>query len=65
MLAEIPRVCICILPDFLLPTKERPQTSAIAARRLIGTTLGISTSVSNEKRLRERQQLKDAKGECG
>lgn len=48
--------------EYLLPSKERPATSAMAARRLISATLGLASNVPQEKRQKERQQLKDAKG---
>ncbi|KAK0396577.1 hypothetical protein QR680_001772 [Steinernema hermaphroditum] len=39
----------------------RPQTNASVARRLIENSLGKRSSVSGEKRMKERQQLKEAR----
>ncbi|XP_045190721.2 dentin sialophosphoprotein-like isoform X2 [Mercenaria mercenaria] len=47
--------------EFLQPYKPRPETSAMAARRLVAGALGIATGVSREKREMERKQLKEAK----
>ena len=51
-----------LVSEFLLPSKERPATSAMAARRLVSASLGLTSKVSQEKRQKERQQLKEAKG---
>jgi len=51
-----------IYADFLLPSKERPATTAMTARRLVSASLGISTNVTQEQKIKERQQLKLAKG---
>ena len=48
--------------EFLQPYKPRPETSAMAARRLVAGALGLATGVSREKREMERKQLKEAKG---
>lgn len=53
---------IFYISEFLQPYKPRPETSAMAARRLVAGALGIATGVSKEKREKERQQLKEAKG---
>ena len=45
-----------------LPFKQRPETSAILARRLVSGALGIRVSLSAEQREAERKQLKDARG---
>ncbi|KAI1278075.1 Coiled-coil domain-containing protein R3HCC1L [Halotydeus destructor] len=45
----------------LLPRKPRPQTSAIAAHRLVTSSLGIKSSVSSEQRQAERKKLQEAK----
>ena len=34
----------------------------MAARRLVSASLGLTSNVSREKRQKERQQLKEAKG---
>ncbi|XP_041371063.1 coiled-coil domain-containing protein R3HCC1L-like [Gigantopelta aegis] len=47
--------------EFLQPYKARPQTSAVAARRLVSGALGIQASIPREKRELERKQLKEAK----
>jgi len=44
-----------------LPFKQRPETSAILARRLVSGALGIRVSLSAEQREAERKQLKDAR----
>ena len=52
--------------EFLLPYKPRPETSAVAARRLVAGALGLQSKIQSkipkEKRDKERQQLKEAKG---
>lgn len=45
-----------------LPFKQRPETSACLARRLVGSALGIRVSVSAEQREVERKKLQDARG---
>ncbi|XP_002742336.1 uncharacterized protein LOC100378849 [Saccoglossus kowalevskii] len=47
--------------DCLQPYKPRPETSAMAARRIVSGALGIKSSVSREKRDAERKKLKEAK----
>lgn len=47
--------------EFLQPYKPRPETSAVAARRLVAGALGLQSKVPKEKRDKERQQLKEAK----
>ncbi|CAH1783752.1 unnamed protein product, partial [Owenia fusiformis] len=47
--------------EFLQPYKERPETSASTARRLVSGALGIGTKMSREKRAEERQKLKEAR----
>ena len=51
-----------VVLEFLQPYKPRPETSAMAARRLVAGALGLATGVSREKREMERKQLKEAKG---
>ena len=53
---------LIIFVEFLLPKKERPATTAMTARRLVTSSLGIAAKVSSEQRTKERQQLKTAKG---
>uniref|UniRef100_A0AAZ3RWZ9 R3H domain and coiled-coil containing 1-like n=1 Tax=Oncorhynchus tshawytscha TaxID=74940 RepID=A0AAZ3RWZ9_ONCTS len=48
--------------DYLLPTKERPQTSAVLARRLVMGALGVKSPQSKEHREAERKKLQDARG---
>ncbi|XP_064857323.1 coiled-coil domain-containing protein R3HCC1L isoform X1 [Oncorhynchus nerka] len=47
--------------DYLLPTKERPQTSAVLARRLVMGALGVKSPQSKEHREAERKKLQDAR----
>ncbi|KAJ8025657.1 Coiled-coil domain-containing protein R3HCC1L [Holothuria leucospilota] len=47
--------------DSLQPFKPRPETSAIAARRLVSGALGIKTKISREQRDMERQKIKQVK----
>ncbi|KAI5089785.1 coiled-coil domain-containing protein R3HCC1L, partial [Silurus meridionalis] len=47
--------------DYLLPAKERPQTSAALARRLVTCALGVKSTQSREQREAERNQLRQAK----
>ncbi|KAG5278597.1 hypothetical protein AALO_G00100680 [Alosa alosa] len=47
--------------DYLLPAKERPQTSAALARRLVIGALGVRSPQSREDREAEKKKLKDAK----
>ncbi|XP_017568313.1 coiled-coil domain-containing protein R3HCC1L isoform X2 [Pygocentrus nattereri] len=47
--------------DYLLPAKERPQTSAALARRLVIGALGVKSSQSQEQREAERSQLRQAR----
>lgn len=49
-------------PDYLLPAKERPQTSAALARRLVTGALGVKSNVTKEQREAEKRQLQEAKG---
>lgn len=52
-------------PDYLLPAKERPQTSAALARRLVTGALGVKSNVTKEQREAEKRQLQEAKGAFG
>ncbi|KAF4075422.1 hypothetical protein AMELA_G00234350 [Ameiurus melas] len=47
--------------DYLLPAKERPQTSASLARRLVTGALGMKSKQSQEQREAERTQLRQAR----
>lgn len=47
--------------DYLLPAKERPQTSAALARRLVIGALGVKSTLSREQREAERNKLREAK----
>ena len=42
-------------------TQERPQTSAITARRMVAGALGLRSNIPREQREREREQLRKAK----
>uniref|UniRef100_A0A8C2IMT2 R3H domain and coiled-coil containing 1-like n=1 Tax=Cyprinus carpio TaxID=7962 RepID=A0A8C2IMT2_CYPCA len=47
--------------DYLLPAKERPQTSAALARRLVIGALGVKSNQTKEEREAERNKLRQAK----
>ncbi|XP_055884530.1 uncharacterized protein LOC106076489 [Biomphalaria glabrata] len=47
--------------EFLQPYKARPETTSIAARRLVAGALGMAPRVSREVRDQEKQKLKEAK----
>uniref|UniRef100_A0AAQ6A083 R3H domain and coiled-coil containing 1-like n=1 Tax=Amphiprion ocellaris TaxID=80972 RepID=A0AAQ6A083_AMPOC len=47
--------------DYLLPAKERPQTSASLARRLVIGALGVKSNLTKEQREAERKKLQEAK----
>ncbi|BFZ01231.1 hypothetical protein BsWGS_04270 [Bradybaena similaris] len=47
--------------EFLQPYKARPETTSIAARRLVAGALGMMPQVSKEVRELERKKLKEAK----
>ncbi|XP_016362031.1 coiled-coil domain-containing protein R3HCC1L-like [Sinocyclocheilus anshuiensis] len=47
--------------DYLLPAKERPQTSAALARRLVIGALGVKSNQTREEREAERNKLRQAK----
>lgn len=53
--------CLCV--DYLLPAKERPQTSAALARRLVIGALGVKSNQTKEEREAERNKLRQAKGD--
>uniref|UniRef100_A0A8C6WRW7 R3H domain and coiled-coil containing 1-like n=1 Tax=Neogobius melanostomus TaxID=47308 RepID=A0A8C6WRW7_9GOBI len=48
--------------DYLLPAKERPQTSAALARKLVIGALGVKSNLTKEQREAEKKKLQDAKG---
>ncbi|XP_078138940.1 R3H and coiled-coil domain-containing protein 1-like [Centroberyx gerrardi] len=47
--------------DYLLPAKERPQTSAALARRLVIGALGVKSNQPREERDAERKKLQEAR----
>uniref|UniRef100_A0ABM5G2D6 Coiled-coil domain-containing protein R3HCC1L n=1 Tax=Pogona vitticeps TaxID=103695 RepID=A0ABM5G2D6_9SAUR len=47
--------------EFLQPAKERPETSATLARRLVAGALGMRSKQSKEEREAERKQLQAAR----
>ncbi|KAL3067246.1 hypothetical protein OYC64_017059 [Pagothenia borchgrevinki] len=47
--------------DYLLPAKERPQTSAALARRMVIGALGVKSNLTEEKREAEKKKLQEAK----
>lgn len=48
--------------DSLLPYKQRPQTSAFSAHRLVTGALGIKSNITPEQRAAEKKKLQEAKG---
>ncbi|XP_067909218.1 coiled-coil domain-containing protein R3HCC1L isoform X2 [Heterodontus francisci] len=49
------------IAEFLLPAKERPQTSAMLARRLVIGALGVRSNQTKAEREAERKKLKEAR----
>uniref|UniRef100_A0A8C1UBJ2 R3H domain and coiled-coil containing 1-like n=1 Tax=Cyprinus carpio TaxID=7962 RepID=A0A8C1UBJ2_CYPCA len=47
--------------DYLLPAKERPQTSAALARRLVIGALGVTSNQTREEREAERNKVQQAR----
>ncbi|KAM6972502.1 coiled-coil domain-containing protein R3HCC1L [Aplochiton taeniatus] len=47
--------------DYLLPSKERPQTSAALARRLVIGALGVKSNQTKEEREAEKRKLQEAR----
>ncbi|XP_039630479.1 coiled-coil domain-containing protein R3HCC1L-like [Polypterus senegalus] len=47
--------------DYLLPAKERPQTSAALARRLVIGALGVRSPQTREEREAEKKKLQQAR----
>ena len=47
---------------FLQPYRQRPETCAALARRLVTGALGVRLSTAREEREIERRVLKEAKG---
>uniref|UniRef100_A0A8C5DB08 R3H domain and coiled-coil containing 1-like n=1 Tax=Gouania willdenowi TaxID=441366 RepID=A0A8C5DB08_GOUWI len=47
--------------DYLLPAKERPQTSAALARKLVIGALGVKSTLTKEQRDAERKKLQEAR----
>lgn len=51
------------LSEFLQPAKERPETSAALARRLVISALGVRSKQSKTEREAELKKLQEARGE--
>lgn len=49
--------------EFLQPAKERPETSAALARRLVISALGVRNKQSKTEREAELKKLQEARGE--
>uniref|UniRef100_A0A3B5MDE9 R3H domain and coiled-coil containing 1-like n=1 Tax=Xiphophorus couchianus TaxID=32473 RepID=A0A3B5MDE9_9TELE len=47
--------------SYLLPAKERPQTSAALARKLVIGALGVKSNLTKEQREAEKKKLQQAK----
>lgn len=47
--------------DYLLPAKERPQTSAALARKLVIGALGVKSNLTKEQRDAEKKKLQEAR----
>lgn len=47
--------------DYLLPAKQRPQTSAVLARKLVIGALGVKSNLTKEQREAERKKLQEAR----
>lgn len=47
--------------DYLLPAKERPQTSAALARKLVIGALGVKSNLTKEQREAEKRKLQEAR----
>ncbi|XP_070776716.1 coiled-coil domain-containing protein R3HCC1L [Enoplosus armatus] len=47
--------------DYLLPAKERPQTSAALARKLVIGALGVKSNLTKEQHEAERRKLQEAR----
>uniref|UniRef100_A0A3B4AKE9 Uncharacterized protein n=1 Tax=Periophthalmus magnuspinnatus TaxID=409849 RepID=A0A3B4AKE9_9GOBI len=47
--------------SYLLPVKERPQTSAALARKLVIGALGVKSNLTKEQREAERKKLQEAR----
>ena len=54
---------ISAYPDYLQPAKERPETSAALARRLVIGALGVRSNQTPAQRDAERRKLQEARGE--
>lgn len=54
---------LSLFKDYLLPAKERPQTSAALARRLVIGALGVKSNQTREDREAEKNKLREAKGD--
>lgn len=49
--------------EFLQPAKDRPETSAALARRLVISALGVRSKQSKTEREAELRKLQEARGE--
>ncbi|XP_015787942.1 coiled-coil domain-containing protein R3HCC1L isoform X2 [Tetranychus urticae] len=47
--------------EHLLPHRQRPQTSAVLARRLVTGALGLRSTISSEQRAAEKKRLQEAR----
>lgn len=56
-------VYILLVLEVLLPFKKRPESTGMVARNLVAGALGIRTNVSKEQRQKEKEILKEARGE--
>lgn len=52
-----------IFTEYLQPAKERPETSAVLARRLVIGALGVRSNQTPAQRDAERRKLQEAQGE--
>lgn len=48
--------------ELMLPYKQRPETSAALARRLVSGALGIRVQITPEQRAAEKEKIQKAKG---
>lgn len=52
-----------VFTEYLQPAKERPETSAVLARRLVIGALGVRSNQTPAQRDAERRKLQEAQGE--
>lgn len=50
--------------EFLQPYRNRPETCAALARRLVTGALGVKLATSRQEREHEKNILREAKGMC-